>query len=120
MDCRLIAAIPINGIKNSFPGNVPGLNARIFRFRAKTEGKVGVNAKIDAAFGFGTGAALGLLPSIALSSGQILLGYSHQLITQHAVVRLRVVADAFHEPLRVSHHVRKTLLFLGQPFSYGV
>ncbi len=63
MDCRLIAAIPINGIKNSFPGNVPGLNARIFRFRAKTEGKVGVNAKIDAAFGFGTGAALGLLPS---------------------------------------------------------
>jgi len=46
MDCRLIAALPINGIKNSFPGNVPGLNARIFRFRAKTEGKVGVNARL--------------------------------------------------------------------------
>jgi hypothetical protein len=45
MDCRLIAAIPINGFKKSFPGSVPGLNARIFRFRAKTEGKVGVNAK---------------------------------------------------------------------------
>ena len=45
-------------------------STRIYRFLAKTEGKVGVNQGIDAAFGFGPDAALGSLPSVALSSGQ--------------------------------------------------